>query len=52
MLEHLFLLVEDMEDEDVLDQLKEELSQMNIQRLQLELNSLIMAGPEVDLNWR
>ncbi|XP_076818180.1 E3 ubiquitin-protein ligase rnf213-alpha-like [Clavelina lepadiformis] len=44
--------VEDIEDEEVLDRLKEELSQMNIQRLQLELNSLIMAGPEVDLNWR
>ncbi|XP_076815738.1 E3 ubiquitin-protein ligase rnf213-alpha-like isoform X2 [Clavelina lepadiformis] len=50
--ENVLVGVEDIEDEDVLDQLKEELSQMNIQRLQLELNSLIMAGPEVDLNWR
>ncbi|XP_076818192.1 E3 ubiquitin-protein ligase rnf213-alpha-like [Clavelina lepadiformis] len=43
--------VEDISEESSVEMLRRELSQMNVSRLQLELNSLLMVGPEMNAEW-
>ena len=48
-----YFVAENIEDEVVKQHVTEELKGMNIERLQLELNALIMCGPEMqpDRRW-
>ena len=43
---------EDIDDEELLNALLEVLKGINNERLQLELNALIMIGPDVQPEWR
>ena len=43
---------EDIDDKELLNALLEELKGINNERLQLELNALIMIGPDVQPEWR
>ena len=47
-----YFLAERIEDEEVEEKLTEELKGMNIERLQLELNAVMMFGPEMQPDWR
>ena len=42
---------ENIEDEELRENLNEELKGMNIERLQLELNAVLMVGPEMQPHW-
>ena len=43
---------EDIDDKDLLNVMLEELKGINNERLQLELNALIMIGPDMQPEWR
>ena len=48
-----YFAAEDIEDRAVLKKLKDALTKMNNNRLQLELNALLMVGPPMDNpDWR